>query len=271
MPEYSYILNEAELARYRSMATRALQHERVAWDQAGITAGASVVDLGCGPGAFLAALAERTAPNGVLVGVDGDAQAVAAARSLITRLGLSARARIEQASVEDTGLEPDGFDVVFMRNVLVHNGATVRTILRHARSLLRPEGHLLAVEPDISRLQLPESAADERELEQRWVEMATASGNDPALGAPDRLAEQIAENGFSIDAADSRVDELEVERSPAWTARQVLVDKSFATDADISRWDAAITHRLRTVGLLACRLPLSTVVATPNEVTPHGS
>jgi trans-aconitate methyltransferase len=56
---------------------------------AGSTAGAAVVDLRCGPGAFLAALGARTAPSGTVVGVDGADHAVAAARALIDqrRLG----------------------------------------------------------------------------------------------------------------------------------------------------------------------------------------
>ena len=64
MPEYSYSLDNAELARYDAMAARALAHEASLWDKAGIGSGAAVVDLGCGPGAFLAALAARIAPSG---------------------------------------------------------------------------------------------------------------------------------------------------------------------------------------------------------------
>ena len=49
MPEYSYSLDNAELARYDAMAARALAHEASLWDKAGIVSGAAVVDLGCGP------------------------------------------------------------------------------------------------------------------------------------------------------------------------------------------------------------------------------
>jgi 2-polyprenyl-3-methyl-5-hydroxy-6-metoxy-1,4-benzoquinol methylase len=59
MAEYSFVLDDAELARYDAMAARAFAHEAGLWDLAGITAGAAVVDLGCGPGAFLASLAVR--------------------------------------------------------------------------------------------------------------------------------------------------------------------------------------------------------------------
>ena len=66
MPEYSYSLDNAELARYDAMAARALAHEASLWDKAGIVSGAAVVDLGCGPGTFLAALAARIAPSGTV-------------------------------------------------------------------------------------------------------------------------------------------------------------------------------------------------------------
>jgi hypothetical protein len=42
-----------------------------------------------------------------------------------------------------------------------------------------------------------------------------------------------------------------------------MADKGFATNADIARWDTAIAARLRDVGLLACKLPVTAVVAHP--------
>jgi SAM-dependent methyltransferase len=263
MPEYSYAFDQAELARYDAMAARALEHEAGLWDMAGIITGAAVVDLGCGPGAFLAALAARTAPSGTVVGVDAAGPAVAAARALVDQRGLGGRVRIVHAGAQHTGLEPASSDVVFIRNLLVHNGPATGAILGHARLLLRPGGHLLCVEPDITALRFPGRAAAEQELEQRWIQMMRSMGNDPGLGAEGRLAGLIAAAGFTLDRAVHRVDPLEVERSPAWTARQMMADKGFATNADIARWDTAIAARLRDVGLLACRLPVTAVVAHP--------
>jgi SAM-dependent methyltransferase len=263
MAEYSYALDQAELTRYDAMAARAFEHEAGLWDAAGIIPGAAVVDLGCGPGAFLAALATRTAPSGPVVGVDAAGAAVAAAQALVDQRGLGEKVRIVHAGAQHTGLEPASFDVVFIRNLLVHNGPATGAILGHTRGLLRPGGHLLCVEPDITGLRFPERAAAERELEQRWIEMMRSMGNDPGLGAEGRLAGLISAAGFILDSAVHRVDSLEVERSPAWTARQMMVDKGFATNADIARWDAAIAKRLRDVGLLACRLPVTAVVAHP--------
>jgi SAM-dependent methyltransferase len=263
MAEYTYILDEADVLRYRVMASRALEQEGDLWDAAGITPGAVVVDLGCGPGAFLADLEHRTAPAGRLVGVDDSAEAVAAARQLVDRLDLGGRTRIVQAPAQATGLDPGTFDVVFIRNLLVHNGPAIDDILGHARRLLGPGGHLFSVEPDVTGLRFPNGAAAEHEMEQRWAQMAQAMGNDPALGAEGRLAERITASGFSIDTSRHRIDRLSVERSPAWTARRMMTDNGFATEDDIAQWQTAITTRLRDVGLLECRLPLSAVLAHP--------
>jgi ubiquinone/menaquinone biosynthesis C-methylase UbiE len=263
MPEYSFALDQAELARYDAMAARAVEHEAGLWDTAGIITGAAVVDLGCGPGAFLAALATRTAPSGTVVGVDAAGHAVAAAQALVVQRSLGGRVRIVHAGAQHTGLEPASFDVVFIRNLLVHNGPATGAILSHARRLLRPGGHLLCAEPDITGLRFPRRAAAEQELEQRWIQMMRSMGNNPGLGAEGQLAGLISAAGFIPDSAVHRVDPLDVERSPAWTARQMMLDKGFATPADIARWDTAIATRLRDVGLLACRLPVTAVVAHP--------
>ena len=267
MSQYSFTLDPAELARYDAMAAHALNHEARLWDTAGITAGAAVVDLGCGPGAFLAALGARTARSGTVVGVDEAAAAVDAARALVEQRGLRDTVRIVHAAAQHTGLDPASFDVVFIRNLLVHNGPAAEEILNHARDLLRPTGHLLCVEPDITGLRLPEAAADERELEWRWTQMTRSLGNDPSLGSEDRLATLVSAAGFILDNAERRIDTLAVERSPAWTARQMMLDKGFATNADLARWDTAITTRLRDIGPLACELPLTAVLAHPGPIT----
>jgi SAM-dependent methyltransferase len=264
MAEYSYTLDPAEILRYQMMASWALDREADLWDAAGITSDAAVVDLGCGPGIFLPELASRTAPAGRLVGVDESGPAVTAARQLagqIDQLDLGVRIQIVQARAHATGLALGTFDVVFIRNLLLHNGASASAILEHSHLLLRPGGHLFCVEADITRLQFLNAAPEERDLELCWVQMAQSMGNDPALGAGSRLADLIAASRFSIVSSRSRVDPLTVERSPAWTARNAMIDTGFASQGDIDRWHRAITTRLQTAGQLKCRLPLTAVVA----------
>jgi hypothetical protein len=47
-----------------------------------------------------------------------------------------------------------------------------------------------------------------------------------------------------------------VDRSHAWTARHALLTDHLATQADIRRWESAITRRLGTTGKLTVRLPV---------------
>ena len=79
MAEYAYLLSDSELARYQAMAAHALAREETLWTAAGTVPGACVVDLGCGPGTFLADLAERVGSLGRVAGVDDAEEAVRAA------------------------------------------------------------------------------------------------------------------------------------------------------------------------------------------------
>ncbi len=259
MTEYTYQLSDAELARYRAMAAHALAREETLWAAAGIGPGACVVDLGCGPGTFLADLAERVGSLGRVAGVDDAEAAARAAGALIGQLDLGRRVGIVRARIEDTGLAAGSFDVAFMRTVLVHNGPSLNVVLRHIAELRRPGGHLLSVEPDVTGLLIPNTAPDEQDLEQRWITMMRNRGNDPALGP--RLAAVLAKAGFRVDAVQERIDDLAVDRSPAWTARHALLTDQLAPQADIRRWESAISRRLSTTGKLTVRLPIYCVVA----------
>jgi len=262
MNAYSFQLDDSELHRYREMAARALDHEASLWDAAGIVPAAHVVDLGCGPGTFLSVLAERTAPDGRVTAIDRSADAVAAAHALVDHLSL-ARVEVRQAGCEATGLDAASVDTVFIRNVLVHNGAAVPSILAHVGRLLCAGGHLLVAEPDLTKIEFPDDAPEERELEQRWAAWARSVGNDPSLGA--RVAGVVAAAGFEVQKSAGRVDLLRVERSPVWTARHLLVEAGFASGSDVERWDKAIAHRLETTGSLEVRLPLHVVVARQSQ------
>jgi len=194
------------------MAAHALAREEALWTAAGIVPGSWVVDLGCGPGTFLADLPERADPAGRVAGVADAEEAVRTAGALVEQLGLAGRVDVVRARTEDTGLAAGSFDVAFMRNVLVHNGPSLNVVLRHAAALLRPGGHLLAAEPDVTGLLIPDTAPQEQDLEQRWITMMRKWGNDPALGR--RLAAVLAQAGFHVDAVQERVDELAVEGPP---------------------------------------------------------
>jgi ubiquinone/menaquinone biosynthesis C-methylase UbiE len=63
MAEYALAVSEAEVQRYRMMASRAAETEQGLWRQAGIVPGAVVADVGCGPAALAVELARAVAPT----------------------------------------------------------------------------------------------------------------------------------------------------------------------------------------------------------------
>lgn len=260
MSDYSFRLDDPEIARYRAMAAQALAAEGEMWRQAGIGPGATVIDLGCGPGTFLPLLAERIAPGGTVIGLDQSEEALRRAAALVEHLHLRS-VRLVQASADNTGLPAGQFDTVFMRNVLVHNGSRLPALLHHVGTLLASHGRLLAVEPDLSRLELPAEAPADRELEECWRKWSRSVGNDPAIGT--RLADLLAVAGFGVDAVMTREDVLQVERSPAWTAVNTLVAAGFATADDADKWRADIERRIANTGPITARIPMHVAVARP--------
>jgi ubiquinone/menaquinone biosynthesis C-methylase UbiE len=134
-PGYALTLSEDELRRYRFMADAARQTEQDLWQVAGIAPGATVADIGCGPGALFPAVMDAIGPGGRLIGVDGNAKTVAAAQVMIdVHAWPNATVRVGQA--EATGLRDGSLDVAMVRHVLGHNGPTEQKIVNHMAALI---------------------------------------------------------------------------------------------------------------------------------------
>ena len=88
MSEYTLAISEPEIRRYQLMAATAQQSEADLWRQAGITPGATVGDIGCGPAAMSVLLARTDAPGGRVIGVERDDAALAAARQVVAASAL---------------------------------------------------------------------------------------------------------------------------------------------------------------------------------------
>jgi ubiquinone/menaquinone biosynthesis C-methylase UbiE len=110
-------------------------------DQAGITAGHEVLDVGCGTGT-LAILAKTRQPRARIVGLDADPAVLAIAREKVARAGVDVELREGLASSELT-FQPASFDRVVTSFVLHHlTTEQKREALAAMHRWLRPDGRL---------------------------------------------------------------------------------------------------------------------------------
>ena len=240
---YALRLSDDELGRYRMMAARARVEEADLWTMAGLTPGARVADVGCGPGAMLVTLAEVVGSTGHVVGIDADPAAVAAARAALAAARLRggvAAGEVRHGRAESTGLPPGSVDAAVLRHVLAHNGPAAQRIVDHLATLVRPGGHVYLVEVDMTTSVVTPAPPAALELQGRYVRWHHRQGNDPRIGLrlPDlaRAAglDVVEHRGWTVGGPAPRGM-----RGPAWAARDELVRAGLADAADVARWDAA--------------------------------
>jgi SAM-dependent methyltransferase len=149
----TYLLGHrsSEQERLQQQAEFLVDEANALFDQIGITPGARVVEIGCGPRGCLDLLAGRVGPTGAVVGVEPNGDAVARARRYVDDRGLR-NVQVIQADGRSSGLPAEAFDVVTARLVLV-NVPQPHEIVAEAFRLVRPGGAVAFHEADaVSRL-----------------------------------------------------------------------------------------------------------------------
>lgn len=236
---YSLTLSDTEVQRYRLMADNAMQQEADLWQLAGITAGAAVADIGCGPGALLPALSGAVGEQGSVLAIDADVPSVEAAQALVDAAGLpNVSVRLGQA--QRTGIAEGSLDVVMMRHVLGHNGPIEQEIVTHVAGLVRPGGAVFLVDADGTATRLRPSDPDLVDLFDRYRQLLARKDCDFMAGL--RLDELLTGAGLEVVAYRGVYNIVAVRpgmRPPAWAARDAMLAAGIATDADIARWAAA--------------------------------
>jgi SAM-dependent methyltransferase len=253
MSDYALALSEAELERYRSMAESARRSESRQWAMIGIAPGATVADVGCGPGAVSMLVADMVGQACRVWAVDQDAQAVATAEQLAAGLGLTnVRCRIGQADA--TGLPAAGADVAMMRHVLAHNGGREQAIVDHLATLVRPGGFVYLVDVESEGVRVRPADPDVVELGDRYRAFQTGRGNDLSVGL--RLGELVAAADLELVDFGGWYDISRRPgfRPPSWAARQMMVDAGYATADDLARWATAF-ERVDAAGGLTYFVP----------------
>jgi SAM-dependent methyltransferase len=236
---YALALSDDEVRRYQAMAEGAVTAERELWALAGIITGATVADIGCGPSAEAAVLAEAVGPSGRVYGVDADPQAVRLATEVARRSGFP-QVSIDVADAAASGLPAGSVDVAMIRNVLAHNGGREQEIVDHLAGLVRPGGCVYLVDADGLAVRARPVDPDLEDLRGRYSSLHSARGNDVQIGL--RLAELLEAAGLEVISFTGRYAILPLPagaRGPAWAARNALIEAGMADAADVELWDAA--------------------------------
>jgi SAM-dependent methyltransferase len=107
--------------------------------------GGRVLEVGCGTGNLLVQLA-KAFPRARVVGVDIEAESLAAARAKIEKAGLADRVEVRHGTIADT-VEAGSIDAVVMVEVLHEIGASIRPqVVRECGAALKRGGWMVIVD-----------------------------------------------------------------------------------------------------------------------------
>ncbi|MCU7826157.1 methyltransferase domain-containing protein [Kitasatospora sp. DSM 101779] len=161
-------------------------------DELDVRPGSTVLDLGCGPGTDLDALAGAAGPTGRVVGLDHDRAAVGTATA---RTAGRPTVEVRLGDLHDLPLPDGAADRARTDRVLQHVADPGRA-LAEIRRVLRPGGRLVMGEPDWGTLTVdhPDSA-----LTQAYTGYVTEQAvRNARIGS--RLPRLAAEAGFAVPA-----------------------------------------------------------------------
>src|SRR4051794_36380830 len=242
MADYTLAMSDAEVARYRMMASSALRLEAAQLRAAGVGPGAVVADVGCGPSAMSVELAAEVGPTGRIIGIERDEQALATARSLVKRRGVT-NVEVRAGNAANTGIEPGSVDVAMMRHVLAHNGGQEQSIVDHLATLPRAGGTVYLVDVDLTAIRMVDADSELDDLSEKYARFHRMRGNDPRIGL--RLSHLLRAAGVEVASFTGSYSIVEAPpgvRPPAWAAREAMLAEGAATPQDFERWNAAFVR-----------------------------
>ena len=112
---------------------------------------AHILELGCGTGVVLRALAQRRDFSGRLVGVDQSPVLIAAARRLAAEEGVDQRMEFRVGDVHHLAVAESSFDAV-IAHILVSHVADPLLVLKEAARVVRPGGSVAIFDGDFASL-----------------------------------------------------------------------------------------------------------------------
>lgn len=178
--EYVLTTGSAGAARLELLHTTYGESTEALLHEVGLTAGMRALDLGCGTGTVSRWMAQRVGESGEVVGLDISEAQLEVARAEAQRRQLG-QLRFQSASVYDTGLPRQFFDVVYCRFLLCHVGDPERA-LREMRALTKMGGVVVCEDVDVSSLSCDPPSPGLFRMRDVMVALGRSRGVDYCLG-----------------------------------------------------------------------------------------
>jgi len=182
-PTDDYILGRTS-AEYQRLHTQAKVWEKATKRvllKAGLHAGMSCLDIGCGPGEVMRLMGEIVGSEGSVTGVDVDGDIGREALDVL-RTAASSQYAFHEIDVESSDRVPgDPFDVAFARFTLFHLKETV-AFLRKMMRWTKPGGIIVVQEYDFESWEPYPKLDEVVEAIQTFRTVAVRAGRDTRLG-----------------------------------------------------------------------------------------
>lgn len=179
-PTYVLGRSEDEARRLEERAVLFNPPTRLLFEDAGITTGMKVLDVGSGPGDVALLAAELVGPTGHVVGVDMNPAIVATARARAQAAGMT-HVFFIAGDIREVEVDRD-FDAVVGRFVLMYSadpGATLRAALRRVRD----DGVAAFYEANMGSAVVSDPISPLHQLLGRWIsETFACGGMEMAMG-----------------------------------------------------------------------------------------
>jgi SAM-dependent methyltransferase len=254
-----YVLGyrQAEQERLQRQAEQ-LGHESARlFDEIGISQGARVLEMGCGPRGCLDLLSTRVGASGRVICIEVNPDAVALAESFVAERGLE-NVEVVAGDARSTGLPEGSFDLVTSRLVLVLIPQPTQ-VIAEAVTLARPGGAVAFHETDWAAVICDPPSRAWTTVVELFMAVAEKNGNDFSLGR--KLPRLLRQAGL----IDLHVNPIVHFCPPGNPRRPLLVDF-----VDNMRERILALHLVEEEELVQLRQALARHLDNPDTTVFHG-
>ena len=210
-----------------------LRRRELVREALGATAGHRILDVGCGPGFYVAELLEEVGPGGAVVGIDGSDAMLALAAE---RCSGYDNVRFHEADATALPVEDQSFDAAFSVQVLEYV-ADVRAALAEIHRALRPGGRVVIWDVDWATLSIRTSEPERMErMLAAWDQHLTH------VSLPQTLTAELGAAGFDevvMDAYAFATNELSAEAYGGFLIpflEQFVIDREAVAEGEARAW-----------------------------------